>query len=600
MRKSINARWGYLLVLAFILLLPTLIKSPYTMILLNQAGVFVIIVLGLYFTLGLTGQLSLAQAAFWGIGAYTAAILTKVVGLPIPVAMIAAAVLAGVMGIIVGVPTLKLKGLYLAMVTIAFVQIVYLVLLNWMDFTGGPNGISRIPTPNLGFIQLNNSWNYFYLVVAFVVLLVWFARNVTESSLGRAMMAVRESQIAAEAMGINASRVKIIAFVFSAVYAGIAGSLYVHRMTYVNPLLFTYDETIRMLSALLIGGRHSVVGALVGGSLLYMLPEWLRFMQKYYMAIYGGAIVLAMVFLPLGVVGVPSTIAEALRRRRGVTEEVKAEPVDRQIVQFKPRLDEVSADQPLLVVDNVTQRFGGLVAVREVSIDIRPGEIRGLIGPNGSGKTTLMNVISGIYTPGEGRIKFKGHEIVGTSVHKIAQLGLCRTFQTIRLFDHMSVLANVMAAHYAQSKSGLGHILFRTPSFGAEERHFAERSLAALDAVGIADAAEQRAGTLPYGKRRLLEIARAIATDANLILLDEPAAGMNPAEKEHLISVIARLRDIGITIMLIEHDMNVVMSLADRIACLNFGMKIADGNPREIQGNELVIEAYLGRKRANA
>jgi branched-chain amino acid transport system permease protein len=571
---GITARRAVLLVLALAsVVVPLAVTfNGYYLNLLVQATTYAVAVLGLVVVLGYSGQISLAQAGFFGIGAYGVALGTVVAHLPFWLALLSGVVTAGVFGAILGSSTLNLGGHYLAMVTISFQQILTLVLTNWIGFTRGPDGISGIPRPSLLGISFAESGRYLALclIVLYVAgLLVWWLKR---TKLGLGMQAVRDNELAAEVVGVDTYRVKVTAFVLSALLGGLGGGLFAGGFSFISPDQFSFAESVVFLTMVLLGGSQSAFGASIGTGLLILLPEWLRFLKVFYLAIYGLAVILIMVFMPAGIWGFFTGLGR------------KAKPI---VYGAVPVLDLLAAKDArggaILEAKNLAKHFGGLRALDGVDFSVERGTCHALIGPNGSGKTTMLNVLSGIYKPTGGSIQLDGRTVSGLSPHLLAARGVGRTFQNIRLFGSLTALENVVIG--AQRPGN--HI----PGGAAGLR---DRALAALDFVGMLDRAGYQVSGLPYGHQRRIEIARALAGNPTLLLLDEPGAGLNLTEKQELVGLLQRLAGHGMTIFLIDHDMNLVEQVADRITVLNFGRRIAEGTPQEVLRNPDVIAAYLG------
>lgn len=542
------------------------------------AATYAIATLGLTVVLGYTGQISLAQGAFYGIGAYTVGVLTTRTTLNFWVALIAAMALTGVLGLLLGLVTLRISGHYLAMVTISFQVIVTLVLTNWSPVTGGSDGVTGIMRPTLGPIDFNPDRTFLYaaLIMLFVVGLLLMLLK--QSRWGRAMQAIRENSLAAEVVGVPTFRIKVTAFAISALLGGLGGGLYAVGAMYISPDTFDFSQSVTFLTMVLLGGAQWVIGSVFGAIGLTLLPQVLRSIPgSVYLAVYGLVVILVMVFLPDGIWG----ILTALGRRFGRP----APP--------RPTTGDLALAPPmhpggiLLRTDALAKRFGGVRAVDGVDLDVRQGEVHALIGPNGSGKSTMLNLLNSMYTPTEGRIFLHDHPIQALASHRIAALGMARTFQNIRLFRNLTVLENVMVG---------GDTLryHRRSGVAVRKTPVRQQALAALSFVGMAQRGHELAKNLPYGHQRLVEIARALASEPQVLLLDEPGAGMNPSEKRDLVGLIGRLNAMGMTILLVEHDMGMVTSVSQRITVLNFGKKIASGQPREIMANQDVIDAYLG------
>jgi branched-chain amino acid transport system permease protein len=563
------------LVLALAAFAPT---QGYYLNILMQAATYAIAVVGLVVVLGYCGQISIAQAAFFGIGAYGVALGAGDYGLNFFVAMAIGVAVAGVLGLILGLGSLRLGGHYLAMVSISFQMILTQVLTNWIGFTHGPDGVRDIPRPRLFGLSLEAGNVFLGLCLVSLVLATFFVWRLKTNRLGRAMQAVRDNELAASTCGIDVFATKVIAFGISAVLGSIGGALFAGGFRYISPDQFSFAESIVLLTMGLLGGIQSPFGSFIGTVLLVLLPEWLRFLRQVYLAVYGAAVILIMVFLPDGLWGF---VAERLRRR--------AQPITGAVppLPLLAQKGEATAEQ-VLVVDQLAKHFGGLKAVDQVSFAIRRGTVHALIGPNGSGKSTFINVVTGLYRATSGRITFVGRDITGDSPHARNRAGLARTYQNIRVFRGMTVLENVMVGAERP-----GNDVAHDPAA------VLTRALAALDFVEMRDDAHRPVGELSYGHQRYVEIARALASSPHTLLLDEPAAGLNMTEKVELGHLLKRLKGHGLTILIVDHDMNLVEQVADHITVLNFGRRIADGGPRDVLSHPDVIAAYLGEPRTN-
>ena len=562
-----------------VLALSTLVpEQGYTLNIVMQAATYAIAVAGLVVVLGYCGQISLAQAAFFGLGAYGVALGTVDFGLPFFVALPVGMVLAGVFGVALGLASLRLGGHYLAMVTISFQQILTLVLNNWSGLTHGPDGVKNISRPNVPGLRLDSGDHYLALCLVALVCVTWYIWRLKTTRLGRAMQAVRDNEIAASTCGIDIFTTKVLAFAISALLGGLGGGLFAGAFAYISPDQFGFGESIVLLTMALLGGVQSPFGALLGTGLLVILPEWLRFLRQVYLAVYGAAVILIMVFLPDGLWG----LTHRLRRPA---------PVNAGAVTPLPLLSQRGAEttEAAMSIEGLAKHFGGLKALDGVDMAVRRGTVHALIGPNGSGKTTFINVVTGLYRPTAGRIAIAGQDVTGTAAHQRTRRGLARTFQNIRVFRGMTVLENVMVGAERP-----GNDIAEQPAL------VVERALAALDFVGLRTEANRMVGTLSYGTQRYVEIARALAGNPQVLLLDEPAAGLNLTEKHELGLLLRRLKGHGLTILIVDHDMNLVEQVADHITVLNFGRRIADGGPRDVLSHPDVIAAYLGEPRQDA
>ena len=549
------------------MLLPLLVTSRYATNLLILAAAWSISTLGLTVLLGYAGQISLAHATFYGIGAYAVALGTTRFGLDWWMALPMGLVAAGAFGLLLGATTLKLGGHYLAMVTICFQIIFNLLAVNWVPVTGGPDGIGGIGRPWM-IAQLTTAQRYawFSLSALFVVavLVAWLKHT----ALGRALRAVRENELAAEALETDTFRLKLTAFALSAVIAALGGAIYASGFRYISPDGFNLDHSVEFLAMVLVGGSDSVPGSIVGAALLTFLPEWLRDLKNTYLVVYGAVIIFVIVFMPEGLWGWARLAGRRFLRARPIPEP-----------EGPLRLGgKGAAGEPVLSVKGLGKHFGGVKAVDGVDLVVRRGEVHALIGPNGSGKTTCINVVSGVYAPSFGTVLLHGDPVAGLRPNRIARRGMGRTFQNIRLFRELSVWENVLVG--SQRKKGGD----------------AARAAAALRFVGLTDKAHTACKNLPYGTQKLVEIARALAGELDLLLLDEPAAGLNQSEKLEMAILLNRLRESGLTMLLIEHDMSLVAQVAESITVLNFGKRIAQGSAAQVLQDPVVIEAYLGKR----
>jgi branched-chain amino acid transport system permease protein len=547
--------------------------SDYVLHILVETTTYAIAVFGLTIVLGLCGQINLAQAAFFGFGAYAVGLGVGDLHLNFWLALAAGGITTLVMGAVLGMTTLRLGGHYLAMVTIGFQQIVTLAMINWIAVTHGPDGVGNIGRPT-GFASAHAYLALCVAALAMTGVLVW---RLPEAKLGRAMRAVRDNELAASVSGIDVYRVKVAAFALSALLGGLAGGLFAGGFSYVSPDQFTFAESIVFLTMALLGGVASPIGALVGTALLIVLPESLRFLKSapgLYLAIYGLTVIAIIRFMPDGVWGFAQIVLRRLAPRRSFS----GAPPALALTQ-----DRAGASLAL-EVQGLAKQFGGLKAVDGVSFSVARGVVHALIGPNGSGKTTTLNVISGLYAPTAGRLILDGADITAMPPHRRAAAGLGRTFQNIRLFRSMSALDNVV----------IGAERPRVVSGGSGRPALIERARAALAFVGLESRAEDPVVAFSYGHQRLIEIARALAGNPNLLLLDEPAAGLNATEKLDLRDLLKRIAATGLTILIIDHDMSLIADVAERITVLNFGRCIADGVAAEVLRRPDVIAAYLG------
>ena len=577
---------------ALVLALPTLGLPPFWVTLLSYVGLYAIVALGLVLLTGVAGMISFGQAAFVGIGAYTTAYLTTQYGLSPWLGLLAGIALTASSALVIGALTMRISGHYLPLSTIAWGLSLYYLFGN-LELLGKHDGINDIPSIAIGNIEFGNAASMYLLIWVVVVLALVSVVNFLDSRAGRAVRALKYGYVMPEAMGVDTARLKIVIFVYAAVLAGISGWLYAHLQHTVNPTPFGLKYGIDYLLMVVVGGAAHVGGALLGAGLLAVLsnalqswlPSLLGADGNFEAIVFGIALVIFLQFANEGLWPHLQARFGARRPRRIATDAAPLAQLP------KPQRGDV-----ILEVEAARKQFGGLVAVNDVSFSVKAGEIVGLIGPNGAGKSTTFNLVTGVLSITSGKLNYRGQSLAGLSSREIASRGIARTFQHVRLVPGMSVLENAAMGAFRRGQfapqRGILASLLRI-NRGEEARIMAEASRQ-LERVGLGDLLDRPAGSLALGQQRILEIARALCCDPALLLLDEPAAGLRLKEKQALAELLAKLRGEGMAVLLVEHDMDFVMQLTDHIVVMEFGTKIAEGTPAQIQVHPAVLEAYLG------
>ena len=570
--------------------LPLALANDYQLRVWMLLLIYALLALGLNLLVGLAGLVSLGQAGLFAIGAYCVSILATKAGFGFFPGFVLSMMLAGGFGVMLAYPTVRVRGVYLAVITIAFGIIVENIAIEWSSVTGGTMGISNIPKVSLIGTQLSDV-QFFYLIGAIFLVGFVLHYNLIHSRFGRAMRAVTQSEIAARSIGINPIFMRTLAFVVSAVYAGAAGALYAYLNNYVNPDTFRFADSVRYLLMVILGGSGTVIGPVIGAAILTYLPELFQALGVWQQFAYGALLAFVMFVMPLGIVGTVVHWYGRLQPKRAHSSQPWPAPQAEVDELLEHRIER---DSTCLRTSSLTIAFGGLIANNQISEDVRTGTVHAVIGPNGAGKSTFLNCISGFYQPTSGKIELLGQLTVGLPTHALARLGLARTFQNTELFGQMTVLENVLVGFHTSYKGGMLATVLRLPIFFNEERHFRNLAEALLRYVGLSDYADEQARNLPFGHQRRLEIARALALSPKLLLLDEPAAGLTHGEIEDLKSLIRALASRHITVILVEHHVEMVMSISDRVTVLDYGEVIASGSVQEVQDDPKVIEAYFG------
>lgn len=585
-------RWLPILLFAAVMTALPLIPGipPFWIVLLDNIGLAALVAMGLVLLTGVGGLTSFGQAAFCGFGAYTTAYITTVYDVSPWLALPASLVVAGIAAVLLGLMTVRLSGHYLPLGTIAWGIALY-YLFSKLDFLGRNDGISQIPPLSIGSVQMFDPDTIYFVIWAMVLISAVLTMNLLDSRTGRAIRALRRGHVAAEAFGVQTARAKLLVFIYAAVLAGLSGWLYAHFQRNVNPTPFGPQAGIEYLFIAVVGGAGYVWGGVLGAAIVIILKEVL---QGYLPLLFGGQGqleiivfgILLVVLLQLAPGGVWPWLASLvpLKFRRTVAGHADGLPA-------RERVGGTTA-APLLKVERARKQFGGVVAVNDVSFEVGSSEIVALIGPNGAGKSTTFNLITGILTTTGGRIEVHGKPVDNTPPQEVVKLGIARTFQHVKLVPDMTVLENVAIGAHLRGRSGAVASMLRFDR-GDEAKLLAEAARQ-IERVGLKAEIDQLAGSLSLGQQRIVEIARALCADPELLLLDEPAAGLRHMEKQRLAALLRQLKDSGMSVLLVEHDMGFVMDLADRIVVLDFGTRIAEGTPDAIKTNPDVIKAYLG------
>ncbi|MDB5511396.1 MAG: metal-dependent hydrolase [Enterovirga sp.] len=589
---SASARTALLLLVAFAAALPFIPGvPPYWITVAAYIGMAAIVALGIVVLTGVAAVVSFGQAMFVGFGAYTTAILTTRHGWP-PLATLPVAIgIAGLLAWGIGAITLRLKGHYLPVATIAW-NISFFYLTGSLDYFRRFDGIAGIPPLSIFGISFAEVTRFYLVTLLVVVALVVVTRNLLDSRVGRSIRSLKGGALAAESFGVDTGRAKILAFVYAGVLAAISGWLYAHFQRAINPSPFNVNVSIDYLLMAVAGGVGQIGGAILGAALVTIVRDklqdvlpWLIGAQGNYEAIvFGTVLILIFQFAPEG-------LWPYLRRLFGPPARARPESAGAAGL-LRPARERPAPGAEILRVTNLRKAFGGLVAVNDLSFTVQAGEIVGLIGPNGAGKSTSFNLVTGVLAATGGSIAFRGEEICGRPARRVAALGIARTFQHVKLVHGMSTIENVALGHHLRGRAGALQGALRLDR--AEEAQIFADARRQLERVGLLDCADTLAGELALGQQRLVEIARALALDPVLLLLDEPAAGLRHAEKTALAGLLRRVRAEGVAILLVEHDMDFVMGLTDRLVVMNFGSELAQGSPADIQRNPAVLEAYLG------
>ena len=593
--SALVADWRLQALLVLALLLGAPLLSPGTVQIASFVLIAAIFAQSINLLTGLAGQISLGHAGFFGIGAYCTGALVKTHGLDVTLGVPLAVLLAGVAGWLLSFPAKRVRDVYLAMMTLGFGMVFFEVVREWNSVTGGTMGLPGVPSAALRTLSILgvkvDGLAYFQLLLLITAGTMLMVRNLTQSRIGRAFYAIHISEIAAGSIGIPAGATKQLAYALSGALAGLAGALYAHLVGYLGPESFALPRSIEVLVIAIVGGLGSIAGQVLSATLFTFLPERLQVFAEWQFIAYGLILTFSLIILPKGIGGLLFEAPRFIRPRA----RARAASLHANAAMLRP------ADQgAALEAERITMRFGGLVAVDDVSLRLEPGRITALVGPNGSGKSTLVNVITGIYRPSAGRVRFAGRDITGLADHQVAAAGVVRTFQDPRLVPHFTVRENLLlGAHRQLRHSGVAAVL-ALPGATAEEAQqlaLVEAVLALADLTAVAD---RPIDTLPYGTRRMAEVGRALLARPQVILLDEPAAGLSEPEMERLTQLIRDMKAMGLAILLIDHHMDFLADLVDDVVVLDSGRMIYRGDIAGMRGDAQVIAAYLGDEAAHA
>jgi branched-chain amino acid transport system permease protein len=577
----------FALIMAAIPFIPGM--PPFWIVLLDNIGLAALVAMGLVLLTGVGGLTSFGQAAFCGFGAYTTAVLTTAYGVSPWLTLPLSLLVSGLAAVVLGLVTVRLSGHYLPLGTIAW-GIGLFYLFSKLEFLGRNDGISGIPPLTIGSFKMLDPGTIYYAIWAAVLISALLTMNLLDSRTGRAIRALRRGHVAAEAFGVQTPRAKLLVFIYAAVLAGLSGWLYAHFQRAANPTPFGAQAGIEYLFIAVVGGAGYVWGGVLGAAIVVILKEILQSYLPYLFhgegqletIVFGMLLVVLLQLAPTGVwPWLMARLPLKPYRKRPDTS-----------LTLPPRPRPAATSAALLKVDSARKQFGGVIAVNNVSFEVGAREIVALIGPNGAGKSTTFNLITGVLPPSGGAISLLGKRIDRAPPQEVAKLGIARTFQHVKLVPDMSVLENVAIGAHLRGHAGAISSILRLDR--ADEARLLAEAARQIERVGLGDQIDTPAGSLPLGQQRIVEIARALCVDPILLLLDEPAAGLRHMEKQRLAALLRRLRDGGMSVLLVEHDMGFVMDLADRIVVLDFGTRIAEGTPQAIKTNPEVIKAYLG------
>jgi ABC-type branched-subunit amino acid transport system ATPase component/ABC-type branched-subunit amino acid transport system permease subunit len=579
---------GYLAAIALAAAWPFIAPNDFYVHVVQDMILLAIAATGLNILFGMSGQLSLGQAAFFALGAYGSGILATKLGWPLAITMPIGVIVAGMAGVVIGLVALRARTHYLAMATLAFGFIVEILCQRWVDLTGGSMGLIGVPQLNFGDFAMGPAY-FFWIAAAALLILQTMVDYLAKSSTGRSLHAIKESESFALTVGIPVAMVRAGVFVVAAMMAGLAGAFFAHQSGYLSSDAFNLDRSISLLIAVVLGGLGKPYGAIVGAVIIVLLNQLTAGLYEVSYFIFGAILLLVMLFFPDGAVG---ALERLLRPRRTPLASNRGRAELPSGFMVAPQ----ATAAPVLELESVTKRYAGVTAVSDVNMQVKAGTVHALIGPNGAGKSSLINVIAGLYRADGGRIRYHGRDITTLPAHRRADAGIARTFQNLQLIGTLTVLENVMLG--LRPRHGFLSGWLRWLVNGRDLVAERAEAMTLMDYFGIGRFADSLPGDLAYGHRKLCELARALAQRPTLMLLDEPIAGLNEEEVREIVAVISRLKALGLTILVVEHNMTFVMQVSDTVTVLDYGRKISEGTPAVIKRDPAVIAAYLGQEAA--
>jgi ABC-type branched-subunit amino acid transport system ATPase component/ABC-type branched-subunit amino acid transport system permease subunit len=574
-----------IILLLIALAFPFIVNSLYYVRLAFLIAINIIIVSGLNIVSGYGGQWSLAQSGFYAIGAYTTALLTSKLGVPIGLSLPAGILLCALSGLILGIVSIRVRDLYLAMITLSLAIVIERIISNLKWLTGGPDGVTKIPSFFGGSPVTSTLSNYYVVLITTIVLLI-ISYRIINSHWGLRLKAMRDNEIVAQASGVNIKQYKISAFIISAVYAGIAGELYAHASGYISPDIFNWSVSVQVLVMLLFGGIATFIGPVIGAGVLTLLPELIKGYQDFSLILYGIILIVCLAVMPKGIMGL---IEKIIPHQTVKIETSLKDKTD--VLSLKSHTEPNKS--PVIEIKEVSKFFGGVRALEDICIDILQKTVHAIIGPNGAGKSTLINVVTGIDSVDKGEVLLKGNKINHLACNDIVKKGISRTFQNIQIFPSLTVLESVLIGDI-KVKSNIFSVILRLPSLVRQELIAKKHALEILKLVGLDELAYIQVSNLSYGHQKLVDIARSLASEPEVLFLDEPAAGLNASEIVALENIIRFLKKNGITVVLIDHHIAFVIRVSDIVSVLDYGVKISQGKPDVIQNDKKVISAYMG------